>query len=147
MDRILLAAGLVLLCLWAGCAGSDAPPNGVLATYEKSGGFAGMDTRVVVRDDGTVTYEDRRAKTTKQANASPAAMDHLRAALRDPGLAAAKRSYTQPEGADLQQFQIHAQTPSGPKDITTFDAAEHPEAVTKLIEALDAIWGEARTAN
>jgi hypothetical protein len=146
MDRILITACLFLACVWAGCAGGGTPADPTLATYERSGGFAGLDTRLVVHDDGTLILEDRKAKRTTESVADPATLDRLRAVLRNPDLAAAAGAYPEPDGADLQTYRMRVSTPAGQKTITTYDAANHPPVVTSLIEAFDALWGEARTA-
>jgi len=150
MDRVLVTACVVLACvsacMWSGCAGGAKGPDAVLAVYEKSGGFAGMDSRLVVRDNGALVLEDRRTGVTTQVAADPARLKRLREVLRKPELAAVKSLYTKPDGADLMSYGIDATTPKGTRSISTFDAADHPAVVGELIEALDALWADARTA-
>lgn len=145
MERIVIAAGLALLLALTGCASSGNRPGGPLATYEKTGGFAGFNTRLVVQHDGTMTLEDRKTGRTTQATADPASMERLRALAASPDLRSIQSAYPPPPGgADLLTYDISVSSDRGSRSVRTTDAAEHPQIVTDLIGVLDDLWGQAR---
>lgn len=145
MERIVIAAGLVVLLALVGCAASGNRPGGIIATYEKVGGFAGFNTRLVVRNDGAMTLEDRKAGRTTQATADPASVERLRALAASPDLRSIQSAYSPPPGgADLLTYDITISTDRGSRSVRTTDAAEHPQIVTDLIGVLDDLWGQAR---
>ena len=57
----------------------------VLVEYRRRGGMAGLHQRMVVRDDGTIELDDRRARTLTKAIASQGELSRLRDALAEVG--------------------------------------------------------------
>lgn len=116
----------------------------IIATYTKKGGFAGFDTQLIIRDDGSMTYADNKTKQSKDLPADAALLQQLRDILKNPDLAAAAGS-TSAQGADLMAYGMIVQTTQGRRTITTTDAAHPPQIVSDLQSTLDQLWAYART--
>jgi hypothetical protein len=121
---------------------TKAPEN--IAVYIKQGGFAGFDTRLEIREDGSMTYTDNKTKQTRNLAADPALLRQLREVLAKPELVAAAGN-TSAQGADLMTYGMIVQTTQGQRGITTTDAAHPPQIVSDLQSVLDQLWAYART--
>ena len=130
-----LALALAALPLLA-CQSTSRSGPAILATYERSGGFAGFDQRLVVKDSGALALNDRRENRLYETDLDPGTLDRLRALLSSPEFLAAKRSYAA-DGYDLITYVIDARTPQRTHTVTTMDTASHPPIVQQAIEELD----------
>jgi hypothetical protein len=147
MTRTLSLALLALIPLLAACTSNSSKSTGVprtLVTLDRSGGFIGLSDRLVVRTDGSMTYDDKKAKTTITAHALAGDLANLRALLASPDFAAAASSYTTKGGADQITYTINSNNPE--KAVTTIDGAQHPQIISDVLKALAHLRLRAATA-
>jgi hypothetical protein len=148
MTRTAALALLALVVpLLAACANNQSKSTGAprtLVTLNRSGGFIGLNDRLVVRTDGSMTYDDLKKKTSATARAPGDDLAKLRDLLKSPDFAAAAATYTTKGGADQITYTINSNDPE--KTVTTIDGAPHPEIVRKLLESLDHLRLQAATA-
>jgi hypothetical protein len=129
----------------AGCAGGGgAQQPEILATYEKSGGIAGFNERLVVRNDGRLVLDDKRTGKMHEAAVDTGSLQSLRDLFASEDFQSAERSYRAERGADLITYTIEARTPGRTHTVTTMDSAGHPPVVMRAIEHLDHLSGLAR---
>jgi hypothetical protein len=139
----LLLSGVPLMPL-AGCQSSPRPGSDILATYDKTGGIAAFNQRLVVRESGGLALDDKRAGRVLETDLDPGSLDHLRELLASSDFLQARRQYTVEGGADLITYTIEARTPRRAHTVTTIDSADHPPAVQAAIEELDRLAQLAR---
>ncbi|MFF3851046.1 hypothetical protein [Streptomyces sp. NPDC002328] len=94
-----------------------------------SGGFAGVDQKVVLRGDGTVEGSDRGESVVRRTTEEQ--FLELRTLLGDPALADAPASIVNRGAADMFQYTLRF----GGRTVVTDRSAEEP-AVDRLIDAL-----------
>jgi hypothetical protein len=140
MTRLLALALIALAPLLAACANTSSKPPAAgatrtLITLDRSGGFMGLSDRLVVRTDGSMTYDDKKNKTTAVARASQSDLDTLRDLLSSAQFAAAASSYSTKGGADQISYTINSNDPE--KTVMTIDGAPHPKVIADLLQTLD----------
>ncbi|MEU8764488.1 hypothetical protein [Streptomyces sp. NPDC048659] len=105
-------------------------PQDALVEVTVTGGFAGVDNRLVVREDGTYTTS-RRGKPDESGRMTPAGLAGLRAALDDPAYA---RVPDRPSGAPVADGFQYTVTHTG-RTVTAGDR-ERPAALDRVFGAL-----------
>jgi hypothetical protein len=110
----------------------------MVATYDKSGGIAGLNQRLIVRSDGSMLLHDRRAGVRLEALVDPGTIEPLVELVHSAEFAGARRLYPgDPGGADLMTYTIEAQLPARRHTVTTMDSAQPPEIVQRVIDELE----------
>ena len=142
MRGVVLMDAAVMLAGCAGGGGGKLPE--ILATYDKSGGIAGFNERLVVRNDGRLVLDDKRTGKMHEASVDTGSLQSLRDLFASEEFLATERSYRVESGADLITYTIEARTPGRTHTVTTMDSAGHPPVVTRAIEQLDHLTGLAR---
>lgn len=116
--------------------------QGVLVTYEKSGGIAGIDETLTVRGDGSLELIERGG-AAKQAQLAPADLDRLRGLLASPEFAALRPLY-KAAGADFFTYTITASVNGGTQTVVTQDGAQHPAVLSQVLEELERLRAQVR---
>lgn len=106
-------------------------PEQKLVTMTVSGGFAGVQQRIVLRGDGTVQTTDRGRTVVRRTSA--AQFRKLRTLLGDPALADVPAFTINRGAADLFQYALQY---SG-RTVVTDRSSDEP-ALDRLIDALSA---------
>ncbi|MFD4376363.1 hypothetical protein [Streptomyces sp. NPDC058486] len=113
-----------------GTATTEPRAGAVLVEVGVSGGFAGVDNRLVVREDGSWTLRSRN-KEPRDGRMTPEALAELRAALTDPAYA---RVPDRPSGrpvADGFQYSV-----TYDDRVVIADDGERPAALQRVFDAL-----------
>ena len=121
------------------------PPMGddVLAIYNRSGCFAGIDDTLTVHQQGALELVDRQG-ALKQARVAPEALQAVRQLLSSPAYAALSPLY-QSSGADLCVYHISARDAGGrPRMVTTMDGAQYPDVLAQTIGEFEKLRGQVR---
>ncbi|KQX47282.1 MULTISPECIES: hypothetical protein [unclassified Streptomyces] len=113
-----------------GTPAADPQPGEVLVEVAVSGGFAGVDNRLVVHYDGTWTSRSR-AKAPRTGQQTPAEAAELRAALADPAYAQVPERPTGRPVADGFQYSL---TYRG--RVVVAGDGERPPALERVFDAL-----------
>ncbi len=135
MARPLISLALFTIVL--GCQSGPRPGPSLLATYQKDGGIAGNNQRLVVHETGALALDDRRAGRVYRTSVDPGSLDRLRALLASPEFVAAQRQYRVEGGADPITYTVEGRAPGRVHTVTTMDSAAHPRVVQQAIEELD----------
>ena len=140
---ILFAAGAIAGVLLYNIAGSDDPDDvpeadGVLIDYERSGGFAGTYSHLVIEDDGTGTLDTEQGpspeKNSEQIDLTDAELDELEDLVSDVDWGDLESEYMRGGVADAYMYVlIHDGV-----QVTTMDAAI-PDELQPLISHLSGI--------
>lgn len=132
---MLVVAAIVL----AGCLGMKTPPVPEPATptlfidYQRTGGIAGVDDRLVIFDNGVTLVKSRTA--TREILLNQSDMEQLSAIFDAGQFAKLEGNYTSPRGgADLLQYSIRYRG----KTVNTEDTAI-PPSLEPVIRELDRI--------
>lgn len=107
----------------------------ILATYQVSGGIAGIDETLTVRGDGSLEFVSNRPNAGKTGQATPEQVKKLLSLINDPAVADLQRTYGQNQCCDRFTYVITI----GNKTITTYDGMEYPQLVGDLIDVLSEI--------
>ena len=133
---------LVSLCLIAGvilsgCLGVKTPPvsrtqpPGIVVDYQRSGGIAGMNDRVVIFDNGAALISTRSVNTEITVNQTD--LDSIDAIFTQAKFSGLEGNYTSGRnGADLFQYRISYRG----KTVNTEDTAI-PAALEPVIDAMN----------
>ncbi len=155
--RLAVALALVMLALLPACGPSligqptPVPPSptplipmptvapmgdDVLAVYNRSGCFAGVNDTLTVHQQGALELVDRLG-ALKRAQVAPDELQALKQLLSSPAYAALVPLY-QAVGADLCVYRITARDAGGqPRMVTTMDAAQYPDVLVQTIGELE----------
>lgn len=132
---LLLAAAL----LFAGCLGSKNPPVPTPATptlfvdYQRTGGFAGVNDRLVIFDNGVALVSSRT--TSREFTLNRSELESISAVFEEAQFPSLEGNYTSRRGgADLLQYSITY----GGKTVNTEDTAI-PAALEQVIGEMDRI--------
>lgn len=117
-----------------------AAKSGELVTFTRVGGFAGFKDTLVVGRDGSLTLTDKTGAVMR-ATAKAGEVKELDALLKSGEFKAAAKAYGSPGGADRMTYTISVA--GGPK-VTTMDGVSPPEMVSKAVQMLAEMIGEAR---
>jgi len=109
-------------------------PPGVLATYNRSGCFAGVNETLTIHLDGTLEFTTRQGQhSTGQANSRD--LQALQRLLNDPAFAGLQPAY-QAMGADLCVYTIVALVDNQTRQVVTMDGASTPPFLQKVMGRL-----------
>jgi hypothetical protein len=132
---VLVVAAIVL----AGCLGMKTPPvpdpaaPSLFVDYQRTGGVAGVDDRLVIFDNGVTLVKSRTA--TREILLNQSDLEQLSAVFDAGQFANLEGNYTSPRGgADLLQYSISYQG----RTIITEDTAL-PPSLEPVIRELDRI--------
>lgn len=134
----LLGLGLLMLAV-GGCAnnGTAEPtdPSGILVSYQRSGGFAGLHDELVIYDDGRCQLQRRRSE--REFTLQPNQLAHLKALLQEANFFALNEEYLRLRpGADLFQYSITYQAGGKKHTVHTEDLAV-PDALQPVLDELN----------
>ena len=142
--RIRIWLAVLCLCMIAavihsGCLGGKTPPGALSPTpaifvdYQRTGGIAGMNDRVVIFDNGVTVMSSRRVNTEVTLNQSD--LDRIERIFSENKFSALEGNYTSPRGgADFLHYRI---TFKG-KTVQTEDTAI-PSSLEPVIEEMNRI--------
>jgi hypothetical protein len=130
--RVLLnVVALVLVAAASGCAKPTSAS--VFLEYQRSGGFAGLDDRLLITPNGNATLTRHSQRT--EFVVTRAALDQLQTLLEQAGFARLSGEYLPARtGADLLEYMISYQGHT----VRTKDTAV-PEALQPVLEALNRV--------
>jgi hypothetical protein len=118
-------------------------PAGVLAIYQRTGCFAGVNETLTIKADGTLEFTER-GQTLKTAKVTPDKLNALNQLLAKTDFANLQAQY-QAAGADLCTYRVTARTGDGKaRVVTTMDAAKHPEILDQVLAELTKLRAEVR---
>jgi len=138
---------VVVVLAVSGCLGREAPaspdkaPPALLIDYHRTGGFAGVDDRLLLFDNGAGLVSTRSVTRDFQVNSSE--MQRLNLIFREAGFASLKDTYTSPSGgADFMSYRITF----GNKTVVTEDTVI-PYTLQPVIRELNAIISSRSTTD
>lgn len=106
-----LSLGIAVAILLSGCLGVKTPPlsrpvpPSIFVDYQRSGGFAGVNDRVVIFDNGVTIISNRKASTEITLNSSE--LERINMVFSGSKFTAFEGNYTSRRGgADLMQYTI-----------------------------------------
>lgn len=125
---LVLAAGVAAVLACAPMPGGrmDSPSSAAkLVEYSRTGGFAGFDDHLLVREDGRASVRRRGGEADVALDAKR--LERLKVALSGAGLDELRDEY-RAEGADLFSYRIVAQG----RTVTFMDSAVPPSLMNLL---------------
>lgn len=135
----LCAALVIIAAVLSGCTGTKTLPvrnpeePALLVDYQRSGGIAGLDDRLVIFDNGITLVSGRT--TSRELLLSRADIDRISAVFDAAQFSALEGNYTSGRGgADLMQYSIWYRG----RTVNTEDTAV-PDALEPVIEELNRV--------
>lgn len=142
-----VSLALVLLTLVSGCfdarpaPSSPAAPPEIVIDYERTGGIAGLDDRVVIFDNG-LTLISGRDVSTEIALDSPE-IERIQAVFTRAGFGSLEGNYSsRRSGADVLQYRISYRGKTVIAEETVI-----PSSLGPVIDEMDRIISLGRTEN
>ena len=135
---IILIVILILCIATAGCFGARNTPvpnpsaPTIVVEYNRSGGLAGLDDRLVIFDNGVAVVATKTVSRQIVLNASDVA--RISDLFREAGFTGLQENYPAHHGADL----LHYSVTYGNKTVALEETA-YPEAMQPVIKELDRI--------
>ncbi|MBN1194839.1 MAG: hypothetical protein JXA08_05775 [Methanomicrobiaceae archaeon] len=131
ISSLILLAVILVPFIAAGCTSAGDSP--VLVEYQRTGGIAGFDDRVVVYENGTVAVTS--LGDVSVFTIQPESIARVRAAVESEAFLSLEPEYTPSvPGADRFTYEVTA----GGKTVRAQDGAV-PEALAKLVGELNEI--------
>jgi hypothetical protein len=139
MGRVVAVAAVLAVAVLAATACRSG--NGgaeMIVAYQRVGGFAGFDDRLVVNSDGMLVLTGR-AVGSREKRVNSAELAELRRLLGSADFARAPATYDAPRGADQITHTISSKHPE--KTVVVIDGASPPRVIEELIAELQRLWG------
>jgi hypothetical protein len=121
---------------------SEPLADDVLAIYQKSGCFQGVDEKLIIREDGALIFTTGRG-APQRAQLQADQLNALEELLASSEFAELQPLY-QAAGADLCVYTITARRNGEPFSITTMDGAATPEFLAQILQEVERLRQQLR---